>query len=66
MLPPASPLFFHSGGHFNPAVSLSVCFIGGLNVALLVPYILAQLCGGIIGAGLAKVGSLFLLHITYP
>ncbi|XP_061079299.1 aquaporin-8-like [Conger conger] len=46
-----------SGGHFNPAVSLSVCFIGGLNLALLVPYILAQLCGGMIGAGLAKAIS---------
>ncbi|KAJ8345025.1 hypothetical protein SKAU_G00292180 [Synaphobranchus kaupii] len=46
-----------SGGHFNPAVSLSVSFIGGLNVALLVPYILAQLCGGMIGAGLAKAIS---------
>uniref|UniRef100_A0A674DR63 Aquaporin 8a, tandem duplicate 1 n=1 Tax=Salmo trutta TaxID=8032 RepID=A0A674DR63_SALTR len=41
-----------SGGHFNPAVS--VFLIGGLNIILLVPYILAQMCGGMIGAGLAK------------
>uniref|UniRef100_A0A667Z912 Aquaporin-8 n=1 Tax=Myripristis murdjan TaxID=586833 RepID=A0A667Z912_9TELE len=44
-----------SGGHFNPAVSMSVFLIGGLNVFQLVAYILAQLCGGMIGAGLAKV-----------
>uniref|UniRef100_A0AAZ3SD67 Aquaporin 8 n=1 Tax=Oncorhynchus tshawytscha TaxID=74940 RepID=A0AAZ3SD67_ONCTS len=42
------------GGHFNPAVSVSVFLIGGLNITLLVPYILAQMCGGMIGAGLAK------------
>ncbi|KAL7850611.1 hypothetical protein SRHO_G00199600 [Serrasalmus rhombeus] len=46
-----------SGGHFNPAVSVSVCLIGGLNVILLLPYITAQLCGGLIGASLAKVIS---------
>ena len=44
-----------SGGHFNPAVSVSAFMIGGLNVYLLLPYILAQLCGGMIGAGLAMV-----------
>uniref|UniRef100_A0AAZ3PIL3 Aquaporin 8 n=1 Tax=Oncorhynchus tshawytscha TaxID=74940 RepID=A0AAZ3PIL3_ONCTS len=37
------------GGHFNPAVSVSVFLIGGLNITLLVPYILAQMCGGMIG-----------------
>ncbi|KAJ8387126.1 hypothetical protein AAFF_G00160660 [Aldrovandia affinis] len=46
-----------SGGHFNPAVSLSVYLIGGLQLTLLVPYILAQLCGGVIGAGLTKAIS---------
>ncbi|XP_036408023.1 aquaporin-8-like [Megalops cyprinoides] len=46
-----------SGGHFNPAVSVSVFFIGGLNLVLLVPYVLAQLCGGVIGAALAKAIS---------
>ncbi|XP_053467625.1 aquaporin-8-like [Ictalurus furcatus] len=52
-----------SGGHFNPAVSVSVYLIGGLNVILLIPYILAQLCGGLIGAGLAK--SISLPHNYY-
>ncbi|XP_032930231.1 aquaporin-8 [Catharus ustulatus] len=43
-----------SGGHFNPAVSLAVCLLRGLHITMLVPYWLSQLCGGVIGAGLAK------------
>ncbi|XP_038007585.1 aquaporin-8 [Motacilla alba alba] len=43
-----------SGGHFNPAVSLAVWLLGGLPTTLLIPYWLCQLCGGVIGAGLAK------------
>ncbi|XP_015497891.1 aquaporin-8, partial [Parus major] len=43
-----------SGGHFNPAVSLSVWLLGGLHITMLIPYWLSQLCGGMIGAGLAK------------
>ncbi|XP_041942208.1 LOW QUALITY PROTEIN: aquaporin-8-like [Alosa alosa] len=46
-----------SGGHFNPAVSVSACMIGGLKVILLLPYIISQLCGGMIGAALAKAVS---------
>ncbi|XP_075371374.1 aquaporin-8 [Mycteria americana] len=43
-----------SGGHFNPAVSLAVWLVGGLNITMLIPYWASQLCGGLIGAGLAK------------
>ncbi|KAM7038893.1 aquaporin-8 [Acridotheres tristis] len=43
-----------SGGHFNPAVSLGVCLLGGLHITMLIPYWLSQICGGMIGAGLAK------------
>ncbi|KAK2820829.1 hypothetical protein Q5P01_023788 [Channa striata] len=43
-----------SGGHFNPVVSLSVYLCGGMELLLLVPYVLAQMLGGMIGAGLAK------------
>ncbi|XP_070707516.1 aquaporin-8a.1 [Pempheris klunzingeri] len=43
-----------SGGHFNPAVSLSVYLCGGMSLPLLVPYILLQMLGGMTGAGLAK------------
>ncbi|XP_037360448.1 aquaporin-8 [Talpa occidentalis] len=46
-----------SGGHFNPAVSLAATLIGGLNLVLLLPYCISQLCGGMIGAVLAKVVS---------
>uniref|UniRef100_A0A8C5UKI8 Aquaporin 8 n=1 Tax=Malurus cyaneus samueli TaxID=2593467 RepID=A0A8C5UKI8_9PASS len=42
------------GGHFNPAVSLGVWLVGGLNTTMLIPYWVSQLCGGMIGAGLAK------------
>ncbi|KAM9292180.1 aquaporin-8 [Morus bassanus] len=46
-----------SGGHFNPAVSLGVYLIGGLNIVMLIPYWVSQLCGGMIGASLAKAVS---------
>lgn len=31
--------------------------IGGLNLVMLLPYWISQLCGGLIGAALAKVGD---------
>ncbi|XP_070782952.1 aquaporin-8a.1 [Enoplosus armatus] len=43
-----------SGGHFNPAVSVSVYLCGGMELPLLVPYVLAQMLGGMTGAFLAK------------
>ncbi|XP_006896699.1 PREDICTED: aquaporin-8 [Elephantulus edwardii] len=46
-----------SGGHFNPAVSLAAMLSGGLNLVLLLPYWISQLCGGLIGAALAKAVS---------
>ncbi|KAL0983950.1 hypothetical protein UPYG_G00135110 [Umbra pygmaea] len=46
-----------SGGHFNPAVSVSVSICGGLDLILLGPYILSQMVGGMIGASLAKAVS---------
>lgn len=46
---------FSSGGHFNPAVSVCVYLIGGMEVILLVPYIISQMLGGVIAASLAKV-----------
>ncbi|CAD5225961.1 unnamed protein product [Bursaphelenchus okinawaensis] len=44
-----------SGGHFNPAVSLSVCMAGKLDALLLMPYVIAQLLGGCVGALLVVV-----------
>ncbi|XP_036595362.1 aquaporin-8 [Trichosurus vulpecula] len=46
-----------SGGHFNPAVSLAVMLIGGLNYMMLIPFCISQVVGGIIGAALAKAVS---------
>jgi aquaporin Z len=40
-----------SGGHFNPAVSCGLCVGGRFPAALLLPYIGAQVVGGIAGAG---------------
>ena len=40
-----------SGGHFNPAVSVGLWTGGRFPAALLVPYIVAQVLGGIAGAG---------------
>ena len=42
-----------SGAHFNPAVSLVMALRGALPKPLLVPYVLAQLIGAVIGAWLA-------------
>ncbi|XP_060951204.1 aquaporin-8-like [Limanda limanda] len=43
-----------SGGHFNPAVTLSVYLCGGMELILTVPYLVAQILGGMIGAALTK------------
>ncbi|XP_041671507.1 aquaporin-8-like [Cheilinus undulatus] len=43
-----------SGGHFNPAVSLMAYLCGGMELPLLVPYIMVQMVGGMAGAGLTK------------
>ena len=42
-----------SGAHFNPAVSAVMAYRGELALALLLPYIVAQLLGAMLGAWLA-------------
>lgn len=39
-----------SGGHFNPAVTIGMAVAGRLPVVAVIPYVLAQLAGGIAGA----------------
>src|SRR5690606_29039344 len=39
------------GGHFNPAVSIGLWAGGRFPAAHLLPYIIAQVIGGIVGAG---------------
>ncbi|MGF7230318.1 aquaporin Z [Arachidicoccus sp.] len=41
-----------SGGHFNPAVSFGLWIGGRFDGKDLVPYIVAQILGGIVGAGI--------------
>ncbi len=40
-----------SGGHFNPAVSVGLWAGGRFPSSLLLPYVVAQVIGGILGAG---------------
>ena len=39
-----------SGGHYNPAVTLAVLLRGGMPKRDAIPYMLAQIVGGIVGA----------------
>ncbi len=41
-----------SGGHFNPAVTLGLVLAGRADIKELVPYWIAQLLGGVVGAGI--------------
>ena len=43
-----------SGGHFNPAVSIVMTLNGKLSKAKLLPYILAQIMGGVCAFELLK------------
>ena len=44
-----------SGGHFNPAVSVGLCVGGRFPAALLLPYVAAQVIGGLCGAGVLYI-----------
>jgi len=44
-----------SGGHFNPAVSFGLWAGGRFPAAELVPYVVAQVIGGVLGAGVLSV-----------
>ncbi|RYE83975.1 MAG: aquaporin Z, partial [Hyphomicrobiales bacterium] len=44
-----------SGGHFNPAVTLGLVLAGRADSRELVPYWIAQLLGGVVGAGILYV-----------
>src|SRR5215208_3907097 len=41
-----------SGGHFNPALSVGLWAGGRFPAAHLLPYIVAQVAGGVVGAGI--------------
>ncbi|MEN3308691.1 MAG: aquaporin [Micromonosporaceae bacterium] len=44
-----------SGAHYNPAVTLAVLLRGKLPVREALPYVVAQLAGGLAGAGAARL-----------
>ncbi len=44
-----------SGAHFNPAVSLTFWRCGELSTGLLAAYVVAQVCGGVIGVWITHV-----------
>lgn len=57
----AIPVFIFgdiSGAHFNPAVTLGMATIGSLPWADVLPYIVAQMLGGIVGACLVYLAYL--------
>jgi len=43
-----------SGGHINPAVSIVMASLGNIEISELVPYILAQVFGGLVALELYK------------
>ena len=59
-----SVLFGCSGAHLNPAVTTGVVLAGAIHPAKAVLYILAQLAGGLSGAGLSKVTRISVLLLT--
>jgi aquaporin Z len=44
-----------SGGHFNPAVTVGLSVAGSFDRSMILPYIGAQVAGGLAGAGLLYV-----------
>ena len=45
---------FHSGGHFNPAVSVMLAMAGKHSMKELAPYVVAQVLGGLAALELYK------------
>lgn len=43
-----------SGGHFNPAVSIAMAMSGKLSMKNLAPYVLSQICGGLVALELFR------------
>ncbi|GIF46266.1 glycerol uptake facilitator protein/aquaporin Z [Asanoa ferruginea] len=50
-----SPLGKRSGGHMNPAVTVTLWLMDAFPGRRVVPYVLAQLAGSVAGAGLARL-----------
>lgn len=48
--PPSS-----SGSHFNPPFTIAIYLCGGIELTTSGLYLVSQLIGGVLGAGMAKV-----------
>lgn len=44
-----------SGSHFNPPFTIAIYLCGGMELAMVGPYLVSQLIGGVLGAGMAKM-----------
>ncbi|XP_056153202.1 aquaporin-8a.2 [Lampris incognitus] len=44
-----------SGSHFNPPFTIAIYLCGGMELCMVGPYLVSQLIGGVLGAGMAKV-----------
>ncbi|XP_015232536.1 PREDICTED: aquaporin-8-like [Cyprinodon variegatus] len=44
-----------SGSHFNPPFTIAIYLCGGMELMMVGPYIISQLIGGVLGAGMAKL-----------
>ncbi|XP_073684699.1 aquaporin-8-like [Garra rufa] len=44
-----------SGSHFNPPFTIAVWLCGGLQLTMVIPYLVSQVIGGVLGAAMSKV-----------
>ncbi|KAK3529044.1 hypothetical protein QTP70_014442 [Hemibagrus guttatus] len=44
-----------SGSHFNPPFTLAIFLCGGVRFAMVIPYLISQLIGGVLGAAMSKI-----------
>lgn len=44
-----------SGSHFNPPFTLAIFLCGGMEMSMVLPYLVCQLIGGVLGAAMAKL-----------
>ncbi|XP_026207474.1 aquaporin-8a.2 [Anabas testudineus] len=44
-----------SGSHFNPPFTIAIYLCGGMELMMVGPYLISQLIGGVLGAGMAKI-----------
>ncbi|XP_036398338.1 aquaporin-8a.2 [Megalops cyprinoides] len=43
-----------SGSHFNPPFTIAIYLCGGMQLTMVVPYLVSQLIGGLLGAAMSK------------